>query len=233
MTNFLRPYSEFEAHDLAQQLHGLVVRNANFLYARNMLGLLARYGTDIELAEQAVARGQNGRGDTDFQHYALVDESGDVTGAASVIPELPLRAQIAPVPPLLAIWPLSQEYDFHSNLSPANVAAWVDASDDSDKFRSDMAGAYSAAARETAKNLTDDAFYGDDTIRTAWTIEPRMSPRIVHQAITDAAMQEVAVGRFDDNESRRQVPPKASLYVWPPDLYQPPRITPSRGMMDE
>lgn len=191
----LVPYADFDASDLARQLHPLVTANAELLTLRGIGGVITRYG-NAETAEQKVRKGQAEH--EILGHYAIVNTAGNVRGAASVDPRLPLKKQHVPLPPVLARGLL---VDTYPSAGP-NIHAWT--------------------AKEDTPLLTDA--YKDLVLRTtgwykgpdapkAWTVEPTRSPQTIHQAITDGGLEKVATRRFEDGESRHSIPPRSTLYA--------------------
>ncbi len=192
----LVPYTEFEAGDLAAQLHGAVRGNMVELGDRNLVGVMLRYGYDLERAEAKVRKGQNEH--DEIGHFAVVDFMGDVVGAASIYPGLPLRKLRLPLPPAAAVGPLAVEYPY----ADPNVHAWTVGPE-----RDLLADAYK-----------DLVFRSMGTFKRAdakkpWTIEPVASPKHVHESIVLGGLEAVATRRYDDGESRRRVPPRSVLYA--------------------
>lgn len=90
------PYGEFDASELAIQLHEAVSASRDELAARDLLGPIARYGASAELAEEKVRKGQNDENPT---HFAVMNDSGNVVGAASIYEDLPLGKPNLHLPP--------------------------------------------------------------------------------------------------------------------------------------
>jgi hypothetical protein len=199
MTEVLVDYTQFEVTDLATQLHEAVVANEPLLHSRNLLGVIARYGASQELAEQNVRRGQTNIETGVTQHYAVVNEAGNVVGSASSFPDLPLRKLHLPIPPALAVPPLAVTFKYAN----PNIHAWTDV-----KEEEVLVGAYRQLA---AMNMSGTP-YGKPT-ESPWTIEPIRSPRHIHTALKMADLTRVATRFFDDGESRKRIPPISSLYI--------------------
>ena len=188
----LIPYTEFAPSDLAQQLSSLVIANTELLNVRGIHGVVSRY-SNLETAEQKVRKGQAEH--DSIGHFAVVNALGYVRGAASIYPELPLKKQRLPLPPILARGPL---VDTFTNIGP-NLHAWTD-QDDIDLL---------ASAYNDLVNLTTIC----SSITKIWTVEPTRSPEDIHQAIIKSGLRKVATRRFDDGESRRRIPPRSTLYT--------------------
>ncbi|HSH55629.1 MAG TPA: hypothetical protein VK983_02265 [Candidatus Limnocylindrales bacterium] len=200
MPELLQPYNEFDPEDLAGQLHRLVHASREALEARNLHGVVARYGLSRELAEAKVRKGQVDHLDSHIGHYAIVNSEGEVRGSGSVFPNLPLYRLHMPVPPRIAFGPLKQ-IDYRM---ATNVAAWT-VSEDQEL----LSAAYSELCGSTVTGKTPEQL--DHAV---WTTEPLTSPDINHEAITTAGMAMVMTGRFDEGENRYSIPPRARLYAW-------------------
>ena len=199
MTEVLVDYTQFEPLELATQLHEAVQGNEALLHTRNLLGVVARYGASLELAEQNVRRGQANIKTGITNHYAVVNEAGNVVGAASSYPDLRLRKLHLPIPPALAVPPLAVTFKYAN----PNIHAWTDI-----KEEEVLVGAY----KQLADMNRSSEPYGKPT-NVPWTIEPIRSPKHIHTALKMAGLTRVATRLFDDGESRIKVPPISSLYV--------------------
>lgn len=199
MTEVLVDYTQFEPLELATQLHEAVQGNEALLQTRNLIGVVARYGASLELAEQNVRRGQTNTETGVTQHYAVVNEAGNVVGAASSYPDLRLRKLHLPIPPALAVPPLAVTFKYAN----PNIHAWTDV-----KEEEVLVGAYT----QLANMNTSGQPYGEPT-NVPWTIEPIRSPKHIRTALKMADLTRVATRLFDDGESRLRVPPISSLYV--------------------
>ncbi len=201
MKEILVDYTLFEPSELASRLHGVVRDNEALLRARNLLGVVARYGACLELAEQNVCRGQANIENGITQHYAVVNEAGNIVGAASSYPDLRLRKLHLPISPALAVPPLAVTYKYAN----PNIHAWTDKEEEEV-----LVGAYRQLAD---MNRSDDPEPYDKPTNVPWTIEPIRSPKNIHTAIKMAGLTKVATRLFDDGESRIKVPPISSLYI--------------------
>ena len=199
MAEVLVDYAQFEPLDLATQLHEAVVGNEALLHSRNLLGVIARYGSSLELAEQKVRKGQAKHEQGSPYHYAVVNEAGNVVGAASSYPDLRLRKLHLPIPPALAVPPLAVTFEYAN----PNIHAWTDV-----KEEEVLVGAYKQLA---AMNSSGHP-YGEPT-NAPWTVEPIRSPKHIHTALKMAGLSRVATRLFDDGESRLKSPPTSSLYI--------------------
>ena len=191
----LVPYTEFGAGDLAAQINGLVVVNAELLTTRGLRGVLDRY-SDRDMAEQKIRKGQSEQ--NTIGHFAIVNAAGDVRGSAAIYPDLKLKKQVLPLPPVVARGPLSVTY----KQAQPNIHAWTDKKEPDLLFD---------AYRELAYRAT--GYWRRINMSKAWTVEPARSPVYVHEAILESGLDKIAKGRFDDGESRRHVPPQAILYA--------------------
>ena len=200
MKEILVDYTQFKPSELAPQLHEVVQDNEVLLRARNLLGVVNRYGESIELAEQNVRRGQANIENGITQHYAVVNEAGNVVGSASIYPDLRLRKLHLPIPPALAVPPLAVTYKYAN----PNIHAWTDVDEEEV-----LVGAY----RQLANMNTIREPYDGEPTNVPWTIEPSRSPKNIHTAIKMAGLIKVAKRLFDDGESRTKVPPISSLYI--------------------
>lgn len=199
MNELLVSYDQFEAPDLARQLNGLVMQNQDMLALRGLRGVIARYGVDEEYAENRIRRAQSSIGSV--QHFAVVNDAGNVFGAASYDHAMPLRKLHLPLPPALAFGPLVD--DGYKYASP-NVCGWVD----------DRASDRLFAVYHDLRERVRVPSYDRDTVKLVpWTLEPTRSPDVVHKAIIEAGFKKVATRRFDDLESRRHIPPRQTLYA--------------------
>ena len=171
----------------------------SFLRTRNLLGVVARYGANLETAEQNVRRGQTNSETGITKHYALVNKAGNVVGSASSYPDLPLRKLHLPIPPALAIPPLAETFKYAN----PNIHAWTDV-----KEEEVLVGAYKqlAAMNQSGRPYSAPTY-------APWTIEPIRSPKHIHTALKMAGLTRVATRLFDDGESRIKVPPISSLYI--------------------
>lgn len=191
-------YSQFPPLELAHQLHDAVRGNEQLLRTRNLQGVVDRYGASPELAEQNVRRGQINNGAGETRHYAVVDGTGDVVGAASIYPGLPLSRLRLPIPSALAIPPLVEKFPYAN----PNIHAWATVGEEEV-----LAGAYKLLA-DIVTSRADI-----EPVDVAWTIEPRRSPRTIHAALSMAGLTRVATRLFSDDESRRRAPRPSVLYV--------------------
>lgn len=215
MSEILRAYTEFDSLELARQLHEVVSNDANaqLLEARNIRGPIYRYGGEVHSAEDNVKKGQDEHTRGILSHYAILGVGGDVVGAASLYPNLPLHKLRAPVPAFIARRSaplLARRFDF----ATPNVSAWAD----------DNEGVLAQAYKELVK-LSDtapdyhpkkiDLPASQPPLKSVWTLEPARSPQDIHEAIVaTSGLGKVATRRFDDGEqSRLEIPPRGTLYA--------------------
>lgn len=216
----LRPYTEFKADELASQLGEVVVQNKGLLAARNLVGVIDRYGHDFELAKSKVEKGQREHAQGELGHYAIIGISGDVIGSASVYPGLTLRKLRLPIPAGIGrrYSALAVDYPY----ARPNIHAW--AAEDEDV----LADAYQALATiglsdlSNRNRLTLSQVARREGIAlpsylhqgAAWTVEPHRSPSDIHESITaKSGLKKVATKRFDDGENGLKIPPRGILYA--------------------
>jgi hypothetical protein len=205
----LKPYSDFEsARDLALQLHEAVRSSEAILRQRDLPGPLARYGGELALATANVEKGQHEHLRAELGHYAVIGDSGDVIGSASVYPGLRLRKLRLPIPAGLAQGWLAVEFPY----ATPNVHAWIKDGEDG------LADAYKQLLPLSRADAYHRRIVGTELQNpwhsgAAWTVEPRQSPRWVHRAISSTRLQRVATRRFDEGESRKKVPKRGTLYA--------------------
>jgi hypothetical protein len=194
MTEVLVDYTQFEPSSLAEQLHTYVLANEDLLRARNMQGVINRYGADT-------SRGQQNHENGETYHYAVINDQGNVVGSASCFPDLRLRKMHLPLPAGLAdhVSSLAETYPYAN----PNIHAWTDI-----KEEEVLVGAYKQLAA-----MADKHRFMNEPHEAPWTIEPLKSPRHIKTALKMAGLIRVATRLFDDGESRRRVPPISSLYV--------------------
>lgn len=195
----LVPYTDYNTETLAMNLHDMVGRSAQVahLHKRHLWGVVSRYRV-LKNAAANVKLAQERHEDGKIEAYAI-DIGGLVLGAASVLPDLPLRRQRWPLPPKFG-----RRFDFlgaEVETTGPNIAAWLDAGE-----FSPSAGSFGGAALELIyKELCQDH-------PGAWTIEPLRSPHAVHFAL-NRALKPVDSGFYDDYESGAHFVPKSTLYV--------------------
>ncbi|HEX8182245.1 MAG TPA: hypothetical protein VF575_01430 [Candidatus Saccharimonadales bacterium] len=195
ISRILIPYTEFDSFELAYQLHSVVAQSTDLLLQRNLEGVIARYSR-LDEAENKIRKGQAEH--RDLGHFAVVNADGDVKGSASIYPGLPLKRQRIPLPPRIAISPLSKTF---GNANP-NIHAWT--SVDEEEL---LASAY--------KELLLQSTGGRQSEFTpkAWTVEPAHSSTGIHAAIATSGLKTIGRGRYDDGESRTKIPKISVLYA--------------------
>lgn len=206
----LIPYTEFNSAELAVQLHEVVRNTRGLLEVRNIHGPIERYGRDIEAGIAKVEKGQEEHTSKQLGHYAIVGDSGDVVGAASILPDLSLRKQrlrmragIARRLPLVS--------KVYPHASP-HVSAWTNGNKEA------LAEAYSDLVAMVDQPKYVSPLSGVSQIKepfnVTWTVEPVDSPHEVHEAIVaSSGLEQIIVARFDDGESGKKTPPKGMLYA--------------------
>lgn len=207
MNEVLKPYSDFGASDLAHQLNEAVEASYKLLEARDLLGPVACYGTYLEVAEANVKKGQH---EAKPRHFAVVSDSGDVVGAASINDNLDLRKLHLPVPVAVARGPLMTNYPY----AKPNLAAWT-----IPEAEEALARAYLELVDMTKPAPNSyagrSALYRVVEPKTEpWALEPARSPRFVHEAIAQAGLIKVATRRYDAGESSRRIPRRGTLYAY-------------------
>jgi hypothetical protein len=200
MSEILVPYTQFEASDLAQQLSEVVQSNVELLEQRNLHGVVARYGGIISLAEVMVEKGQWDHLIENPWQFAVMNEKGNVTGAASIYPNLPLRKLHLPLPPKFANRFLSDQFTY----ARPNISAWTKSGEEVVL----MEAYQRMVAMSTAP--VSNVYMPHES---PWTIEPTRSPREIHEVIALAGLTKIATRRFDDGESKTAIPPRSTLYA--------------------
>lgn len=209
MNEFLVAYSEFDTDDLARQIHDAARQSEELLRVRHLLGPIARYGASLQAAAESVLRGQS---ETDPMHFAVVNEMGDVVGAASIYENLKLGRTKLPLPPGLLRPGDATKSNWaylHYGCIGMNVSAWVKPSD------SELLWPTYQALVDISKVSSWSRRGGDDSSGDwIWTVEPALTLAEVHTAIKDAGLRPVGkMGRYDDHEPGRRIPPRGYLYI--------------------
>lgn len=206
----LRPYTEFDSAQLAAQLHEAVVSSESLLRQRNINGPIARYGGELALGIQNVEKGQEEHYYNELGHFAIIGDSGDVVGAGSIYPDLKLRKLRLPLPTALATKHLLVKYPY----AAPNIHAWVnDEQGDLTEVYTDLLEASKATQYCTDIVRVKGDFTDGKRPGIAWTLEPRRSPKFVHDSIQASRLKKVATRRFDDGESKRRIPPRGTVYA--------------------
>lgn len=203
MSNVLVPYTEFAAPALGVRLHEIVADNKELLAGRHMVGLIERYGSDPDMATMKVRKGQ---GESNPQHFAIIDEAGEVQGSASIIGGLSLGKSRLSLPPNVSRR-LAGSYVAYPYASH-NVQAWT-----GERQTDLLYLAYGALADHFRHPLPSVGLTVWSSQARPWTIEPMRAPSSVHEAISASGLHKVATGRFDDAESGSHIPPKSVLYA--------------------
>lgn len=215
MNEILVPVTDYPTAELAERLRELVNDNKGLLLQRHIIGPTERYGRN---AQQAISNVEtlkrNHDGDNPLAFAVLEEPEGDdVVGLATIYPYLPLGRMRLPILPGLPKHPrygrlLGWSRDSYP-YAQYNIKAWVhDYSDNTDLLRPSPADTLTAAY----KTLVDKTYkrFGN---RRLWTTEPLSSPNYIDDAIAASGLARIAVGRFEDNEDNRQVPPRSTLYA--------------------
>lgn len=205
----LIPYSEFNSsRDLAIQLHEVVASNKPLLQERKLNGPIIRYGGSLRQGIEKVEKGQREHIAGELGHFAVVGDSGDVIGSASIYPDLMLRKLRLPVPPVLAFGRLAVGYPY----ATPNIHAWVA---DGEGDLTDVYKNLVKLSRDMKyrQRMNKPEFVNPWHVGSAWTVEPKSSPKEVHDAIKATTLSKVATRRFDQGESRLRVPPRGTLYA--------------------
>ena len=203
MSETLVPYTDFDAQALGYRLHELVSRSKEQLAARHLLGLIDRYGVDVDTAVEKVHKGQ---GEDNPQHYAIIDEAGDVQGSASISEGLPLARTRFNLPSgITRRIPLAHiKYPYATH----NVHAWTAATAPEET----LAKAYDQLTQPFKVFYPELKGYVWYEHQRPWTVEPVKSPVHIHEAIAASGLRKIIEARFDDGESSRVTPPLATLY---------------------
>lgn len=213
----LHPYTDFETNELAAQLHQAVQFNAPLLAARNIQGLIKRYGEDLETAQENVEKGKRDHAQG-IGHYAIMSDSGDVVGSASLYPDLPLHKLRVPLPIGIArhIPGLTVKYP----AANPNIHAWTTLQDDllPKAYRDLLNLSGGVAGFEPLSGMP----MAKEPFTTTWTFEPHSSPKDIHVAIMESGLKMAAIGRFDDGEVAKSVPPEGVVYANLHSLWRTP-----------
>lgn len=210
MSEVLKPVSEFDATELGIDLNHIVRQPGvrNMLRDRNILGPLSRYGGDVSDAIKGAERLKlQAIGET-VAAFAVVSASGDVAGMATFYPGLQLKRLRLPIAPRLALGPLAKDYS-HIGY---NVSAWTDETEIDNPERPLLQQAYQEL-REV------DRLPGINTqyVGAKWTLETKGSNLSYDtlDILAEAGFRATELAHFDDQESRRQVPPLSFLLIAP------------------
>lgn len=205
----LRPYTEFDSsRDLAMQLHDTVIANKPLLQERNLNGPIVRYGGSLSQGIEKVEKGKREHTAGELGHFAIVGDSGDVIGSASIYPDLMLRKLHLPIPPVLAFGRLAVEYPY----ATPNIHAWAADGE------GDLADIYASLLKlsyhkKYHQRLKKPETANPDHGGSAWTVEPKSSPKEVHEAIQTTVLDKIVTRRFDQRERRLFIPPRGTLYA--------------------
>ena len=201
MSEVLVAYTQFETSDLAKQLSEAVHSSTRLLEQRNLHGVVARYGGRISLAEVMVEKGQWDHLKENPWHFAVMNEKGDVAGAASISPNLPLLKLRLSLPIKFTNRFIAQQFRYAN----PNISAWTKSGEEEALMQ-----AYQQMADISFMPVESSSYTPHES---PWTIEPTRSPRGIHEAISLAGLTKVATGRFNDGESKTLIPPRSTLYA--------------------
>lgn len=201
---------------VARQLHTATIASQDLLEQRNINGPLVRYGQNVDTAIYNVQRAINLHSAREMGCYAVIGESGDIVGAASIYPDLELRRQFIPMAPIIAQGFLDSVLTIDYPYASPNINAWTVDSEGLDEAYRQLL----IESRQSPVNRQPRVANADQKNRAyAWTAEPIRSPGSVHEQISAAGMYRMLTGkRLADQESRRHVPPKANLYSSKPAI---------------
>ena len=194
MSEVLIPYSQFMPRGLVDGLSGAVLESRDLLQERNILGPIERYANgDRNHALEMIEKGRHEHLAGVLFHYAIVGSFGEIQGAASIDPSLPLYKPYLPIPAGISRRVPFLRTSYHHAMP--NIHAWTRSG------KEDLlTQAYQELVQKTHK------------FDKPWTIEPVTSPREIHEAIASAGLTAVATHRYDDGESGRKVPKRSVLY---------------------
>ena len=205
----LIPYSDYDnPYELATQMHEAVVDSKEILKKRNILGPIARYGGEAITSIENIKKGQREHTKGILGHFAIVGDSGDVVGAASIFPELELRKVRLPIPAGLAMGRLAVEYPY----AALNIQAWLKEDEDG------LTGIYSNLIDLSSSLNYHQRIAGTSMEKpwhngSAWTVESASSPKEIHDAIKKTRLHKLTTKRFDEGEGKRMIPPRSTLYA--------------------
>lgn len=213
----LVPVTEFGTESLGRRLAEIVALNSTkgLLDARHMLGPQASYA-DKYVAIESVERSKSIHRMGLNQILVVVGDEGDPEGTATIHTRPELSKLHLPVSKgaldhkalefiaersKAVNWLTKRSWWTDFDFASPNVKAWT--------------GYYQEALLAKAYQEVDERInptHNNEFIRP-WTIEPRRSPRYIHEAIRSTSLQRVARGRFEDGESRSVRPPRSVLYA--------------------
>lgn len=205
----LVPYSDFDnPEDLAQQLHEAVLDNWSLLKQRKLSGPIFRYGGDIDTATEKVEKGQREHLSGELGHFAVIGNSGDVVGSASIYPDLELRKLRFPIPPVLAMGRLATRLPY----ATPNIHGWIGYDEDglTEVYKQLLKLSHQQPYH---RNVTQTNLLTPWHGGSAWTVEPAKSPHDIHRMIRASKLQKVGTRRYDEGESKLKIPPRGTLYA--------------------
>ncbi|MEO7364136.1 MAG: hypothetical protein ABIV43_01360 [Candidatus Saccharimonadales bacterium] len=204
-----------EIHTVAYQLQAELSKQhvVEHLRQRHLLGVLARHGATQAISGKYIEKARALHVAGELGVFVLSDETNAVVGMGTVDPSARLRRQRVQMLPWLARGPVAYDIALHG----PQVTAWV-APSEGQMGRRILTAAYrelanpdGVAAKFHDKYQASSA--GDDDARSrAWTIEPLDAADWVRASIRDAGFQRLDTGYYDDGQSRRVEPPRATLY---------------------
>lgn len=196
MTDINDAYASYIGEDLCHVIRDDEITR-RLLYRRNFIGVVSRH-YDLERSVESSRKARELSLAGELGAYALLDsETNRAIGMATVIPGQELWRQKIPLPPFFTRNTKLGQLIIEPGKNIANAAAWVSQDD------------------ENGGNLKDAYEYLTSEYTITWTAEPTSSPDYIHQAIIHAGfrLQPMKATHFDDGESRRNIPPKAHLYL--------------------
>jgi hypothetical protein len=216
MTEVLQPYTDFPDEALANSLHAIALRNKGYLQRRGYYGFVQRYGG--ELALQMVQKGKRDHEAGRSSHFTIVQTrvegavyKKEIIGAASIQKGLPLYKlpELGPLtPPPVAAEKLGLRKLVDDERLTHNIGVIVDVSLLGPSHEATSKSRGRLAYKELVKIVEQE-----DSSTHAWMLIPEYGFIYERAAAVEAGLGGLAVGRFDDLESRRHVPPRSVLCV--------------------
>ena len=144
-------------------------------------------------------------------HLAIVGQPGDVIGAGSLRPDIKLRKSNLYLPPII-----TRNVPFASTANPhatPNVSAWTNG--DLESLNLAYIELVERADQPRYTDVLVDTPSTPEPFNVTWATEPLNDTTAeIHEAITrNNQLEAITDARFDDGESRKRTPPKATLYA--------------------
>lgn len=208
MNNTLTPITEVDSLEASRSLLVSLNLEGNqrLLRSRNFGGVLQRYGDNLTDGQRNFEQAQELHATQRLGAFVVRNSQDELVGMATIYPQLGLKKLMLPLPPVLARGPVSRSYEYD-----ANISAWAIGPNGREVLRT----AYKDAATIAMSGLFRYA-KADNRKPFIWTVEPTDSPHFhfVDKVIREAGLTpENRPGLYDDQESRKRIPPISQLYL--------------------